>query len=146
MTISESAREKIKEFEGFRAKAYRCPAGVLTIGYGHTGPDVHDGMTIDRARAEELLDKDVAQTIKAVVAMTAGVKLRQCQIDALVSLAFNIGTGALQRSTLLRRLRANPDDPAIRDEFARWKYASGQVKPGLVKRRAWEAARYFGEV
>lgn len=74
------------------------------------------------------------------------MKHRQCQVDALVSLAFNIGTGALQRSTLLRRLRANPDDPAIRDEFARWKYASGRVMPGLVKRRAWEAARYFGEV
>lgn len=146
MTISESAREKIKEFEGLELTAYRCSGGVITVGYGHTGPDVQVGMTIDRNRAEALLDKDVAQTVKAVAQMTAGVKLRQCQLDALVSLAFNIGTGALQRSTLLRRLRANPDDPAIRDEFARWKYASGRVMPGLVKRRAWEAARYFGEV
>ena len=146
MKASELIKTKIKEWEGLRLTAYKCPAGVLTIGYGHTGADVTSGKTITQAEADALFDKDIAQFERQVAAVVGAVNLRQCQWDAIVSLAYNIGIGNFGRSTLLSKLKSYADNPAIRGEFARWNRAGGKVQPGLVKRRDWEARRYFGEV
>ena len=127
--------------EGLRLEAYRDAAGVLTIGYGHTGKDVREGDRISPYWAKELLVKDVAEVEKAVselqVARTEG------QLDALVSLAFNIGIGRLKGSTLLQVIRDGGTRNQIKKEFKRWVYAGGRRLRGLELRREWEAMRFF---
>lgn len=142
MKASQFIKESIRAHEGFRADAYVCPGGVLTIGFGHTGSDVKAGQHIDMAVALALLDADIAEVEHALlVALAAdGIRLsRQGQFDALLSFAFNLGINALRGSTLWRKIKADANDPTIPGEFARWIYAGGQRMPGLVKRRAEEA-------
>lgn len=143
MKTSDRGIEFIKEREGFRAEAYLCPSGVPTIGYGHTS-GVIDGQTCTEAQAEEWLREDLAAAERAVTE-AAGEGLSQCRFDALVSFTFNVGTAALRRSTLLRKVKADPSDPSIRDEFGRWVHGGGRVLPGLVARRKAEADLYFSE-
>lgn len=145
MKASSSAKAKIKEMEGLRLKAYTCPGGKPTVGYGHTGSDVVKGMTITQARADALFESDIARTEREVDMALGGTNVSQRQYDALVSFTYNVGAGNLRRSTLLRKVKAYPGNPAIRAEFHKWVYAGGKVLPGLVERRKWEAARYFGE-
>ena len=122
----------IREFEGCRLDAYVCPAGVLTIGVGHTGPDVHDGQKITQAVANQLLRDDLDRFEKAVVDLIT-VPLDQCEFDALVSFAFNCGAGALSESTLRRRLNAGDEKARVfAEELPRW--TSGGMA-GLVRRR-----------
>lgn len=147
-TPSQQIKAMIRSWEGLRLQAYRCPAGVLTIGYGHTGNDVRAGMTITAAQAGELLDRDLQRTSESLaklLGINLSASLSQGQTDALVSLAFNIGIGALSRSTLMRKLKANPADPSIGGEFVRWVYAGGKRQPGLERRRRAEAAFYFSK-
>ncbi|MDE5930053.1 MAG: lysozyme, partial [Muribaculaceae bacterium] len=120
MKVSDEMLEMIKAWEGFRAKAYRCPAGVLTFGYGHTGADVKAGMQVTPAEAEALLRSDLRYFEAEVGRLTAAVRLSQHQFDALVSFAFNCGAGALKSSTLLRKVLADAADPGIGAEFKRW--------------------------
>ena len=133
--------EKIKAFEGLRLEAYRDAAGVLTIGYGHTGSDIREGDRISEYWASELLRNDLGATEAAVrrlhVARTQG------QFDALVSFAFNLGIERLQGSTLLKVIRKGGSHRQIRHEFRRWVYAGGKKLRGLEERRAWEAERFF---
>ncbi|MDR3350353.1 MAG: lysozyme [Prevotellaceae bacterium] len=136
MKTSQRGIELLKVHEGLRLVAYKCPAGVWTIGYGHTGPDVTVGKTITQAEAEQLLRADVAWAERAVSAELPGVN--QNQFDALVPFTYNVGAGAFKGSTLLRKAKANAGDPAIRAEFVKWQKSGGQVLPGLVKRRAAE--------
>lgn len=147
MNLTNEIRAKIMQWEGCRLKAYRCPAGVLTIGYGHTGPDVKPGMEITAPQAVALFNADVDKFARSVEASLAGVTLKQKQFDAVVSLAYNIGLGGLKKSTLYRKVKANPDDPTIRAEFMKHVNArvNGVLKPlpGLVKRRRAEADHYF---
>ena len=143
MGISQKGLNLIKQFEGLRLTPYRCSAGVLTIGYGHTGSDVKEGMTITQAQAEELLKNDVKRFEIGVSTLTAGILLTQNQYDALVSFAYNVGLGAFQNSTLLKKMRENPKDPAIATEFAKWNKAGGAVIAGLTNRRAQESQLYF---
>ena len=143
MGISQKGLNLIKQFEGLRLTAYRCSAGVLTIGYGHTGNDVTAGMTITQAQAEELLKNDVKKFEIGVSALTTNIPLTQNQYDALVSFAYNVGLGAFQNSTLLKKLRENPTDKAIAAEFAKWNKAGGAVVAGLTNRRAQESQLYF---
>ena len=103
MGASEILIEKLKEFEGFRRDAYRDVAGVLTIGYGHTGRDIREGDRITPYWAEQLLLLDLKDAEVAVRRLK--VARTQGQFDALVSLAFNIGVGQLKRSTLLKTIR-----------------------------------------
>lgn len=141
MKISDEGLDLIKEAEGFRDKAYLCPAGVWTIGYGHTR-GVEAGQTVTRAEAEMLLRTDVAATERGIATLCEEerVKLRQGQYDALVSFAFNIGLDALRRSTLWSKVKTNPSAPSVATEFGKWIYAGGRKQPGLIKRRAKEAA------
>lgn len=133
--------EKLKEFEGLRLEAYRDVAGILTIGYGHTGSDVKAGDRITTYYAEQLLRNDLGATEAAIrqlhVARTQG------QFDALVSFAFNLGIGRLNRSTLLKVIREGGSRSQIRREFKRWVYAGGQKLRGLERRREWESMRFF---
>lgn len=140
----EKAIELIKRHEGLRLQAYRCPAGVWTIGRGHTA-GVSPGDRITAAEADTLLAADVAALYGHLAEMEreAGLTLGANRRAALVSFAYNAGIASLRRSTLWRKVARNPDDPSIAREFARWKYAGGKVMAGLVKRRAEEAALYF---
>ncbi|RUR48814.1 lysozyme [Vreelandella populi] len=135
MRLSPAGLELIKAHEGLRLNAYQDVVGVLTIGYGHTGT-VKPGMTITKQEAEDILRRDVASFEKAVNDLVTA-PLNQNQFDALVSFAFNLGRGALQRSTLLRKLNARDYDGAAA-EFGRWINAGGKPWPGLVRRRKEE--------
>ena len=140
MRISQTGIDLIKQFEGFRSKAYICPAGVLTIGYGSTGKHVQPGTSINTAYGEKLLREDVARFESAVNRLVR-VPMSQGQFDALVSFAFNVGEGALAKSTLLRKLNAG-DYSGAAQEFKRWNRGGGRVLAGLVKRREAEATLF----
>ncbi len=140
MTTSDLGIELIKKHEGFRSKAYRCSANVLTIGFGHTlNVKPTDVITLDEA--EHFLRQDVEFAEKEV--NKHNLNINQNQFDALVSFVFSLGVGNFARSTLLRKIKSNPDDPTIRKEFERWIYAGGKVLNGLVRRRKEEAELYF---
>lgn len=144
--VSDIAKKQIKAWEGCRLAAYRCPGGVWTIGYGHTGSDVREGMRITAEEADRLFDVDVAkhESLADGVLQRHGVSaLNQNQRDAVVSLVYNIGIGNFERSTLLKKMRRNVFDKSIADEFRKWNKSGGKVLAGLVKRREWEAKWYF---
>ena len=142
MKSSELLINKIIEFEGCKLTAYKCPAGVWTIGVGHT-KGVKQGQTITKAQAMTLLKGDLLPCENYV--NNLGVCKTQGQFDALVDFAFNLGTAALGRSTLLKYIRAKKPEQYIREEFAMWVNSKGMRLKGLVIRRAWEADRYYGK-
>jgi lysozyme len=133
--ISQAGLNLIKRFEGLRLNAYRDAVGVWTIGYGHT-KTARAGQYINDVEAERLLRQDVA-TFERCVRAAVTVRLNQQEFDALVSFAFNLGCGALRKSTLLRKLNAL-DTQGAADEFLRWVYAGGRKLRGLERRRAAE--------
>jgi lysozyme len=136
----------LKKFEGCKLKAYHCPAGVCTIGYGHTSaagaPQVVDGMTITQAQAEDILKRDIVKYEVAVMDLVK-VKLTQNQFDVLVDFAYNAGVGNLKSSTMLKKVNAGDFD-AVPAELMKWVKGGGKVLPGLVRRRqaagAWWSA------
>jgi spore coat assembly protein SafA len=142
MSLSQNGIDFIKGKEGFRADAYQDPAGVWTIGYGHTG-GVKPGDHVTPEQAETLLRQDVAWA-EAAVRQNVKVPLTQGQFDALVSFTFNVGAGALKKSALLEKLNAG-DYAGAQAEFGRWVHAGGKVLPGLVTRRREEAEMFGGE-
>lgn len=139
MKTSQSGVDLIKLFEGLRFDAYYDAVGVLTIGYGHTGPDVKINSRVNSPQAEALLKQDLAKFEEAVERLVK-VPLNQFQFDALVSFCFNIGINAFNESTLLRRLNAK-EDPCIvaKEELPRWnKGDGGKELAGLTRRRSSE--------
>jgi len=146
MKTNEEALYLIKKAEGLRVKAYLCPAGVPTIGYGSTfypdGTAIHIGDTITESQAESFFHATLSSIEKHLLPILTR-ELNQNQFSALVSFTFNLGIGAFKKSTLLKKVNANRWDPSIRDEFHRWVHASGKVLPGLVTRRKAEANLYF---
>lgn len=145
MKASNILIEKIKEFEGFLSKPYKADKSekYLTIGYGHYGADVKANMTITKEAATALLRKDLQGAESYVNKL--GVVKTQGQFDALADFCYNLGSGALGSSTLLKKIKARASEKEIRAEFAKWVYCGGKVLPGLVKRRQWEANRYFAK-
>lgn len=139
-TTSANGIALIKKHEGLRLKAYRCPAGKWTIGYGHTA-GVKEGMVITEQQAEAFLKQDLRTAEIAVNRHLSSIN--QNQFDALVSFTFNIGVGAFERSTLLKLAKVNPNDKRIVFEFKRWNKAGGVCLPGLGIRRNDEADLYF---
>jgi len=131
----------LKKFEGCKLKAYRCPAGVWTIGYGHTSaagaPEVVQGMTITKADANDILRRDLTKYEQGVEALVKQ-PLTQNQFDVLVDFAYNAGIGALKSSTLLKKVNA-ADFDAVPAELMKWTKGGGKVLPGLVARRRAEA-------
>ena len=144
MKTSEQGINLIKQHESFRAEAYRCPAGVWTIGYGHTG-EIKPSDKITEPEALQLLRQDVETAEKAVSALVKK-PLNQNRFDALVSFVYNTGSGNFANSTLLKKINHNPDDPAIATEFRKWVYGGGRQLPGLVTSRESESNLYFSRL
>lgn len=148
MNIPELAVDLVAEFEGFRSHAYRCPAGVWTIGYGTTTdalPDirVYPGMWISEPLGKEYLRRTLAH-FAAKVAPKIKVGLTPEQWAAILSLAYNIGPTAFARSTVLRKLNAG-DLRGAADAFLMWNKAKGKVLKGLVKRRERERSVFLND-
>ena len=139
--ISPDCVTIIKHFEGCRLTAYRDPVGIWTIGYGQT-EGVHAGMTITQNEAETMLQKALDDKYVPGVQRLFG-PLEQHQADALVSFAYNLGVGALQKSTLRKKILAG-DLAGAADEFLKWHFAGGKSLAGLRRRRAAERARFLG--
>lgn len=152
--INAAGLALVQNFEGCRLLTYDDldpdrvlqqgdrPRGTLTIGHGHTGPDVHIGQRISAEEARRLLEGDLDEAQQGVERLTRGLSLSDNAFAALVSLAFNIGLASFRRSSLLKRLLAG-DRHGAAAEFARWNKAGGRVLPGLVRRRAAEAALFL---
>jgi len=136
MEISGNGLKIIKEFEGLKFKSYLCPAGVLTIGYGHTGKDVKPNQEISIEEAESLLIQDAVKFENAVNRLVK-VEINQNQFDALVSFTYNLGEGNLGRSTLLKKINEK-DFAGAAPEFMNWTKAGGKVLDGLKRRRKSE--------
>lgn len=140
--VNHSGLALIKSFEGLRLTAYKCPAGVWTIGYGHTGPDVRPGMVITTQEADALLKGDLDRFESGVDAAIGQTPTTSNQFSAMVSLAFNIGLGAFQRSTVLRQHKTGHYNLAAA-AFLMWVKGGGRTLPGLVRRRTAERALYL---
>ena len=139
MRTGRDGVELIRHFEGCRFDAYLGPAGVWTMGYGHTA-DVKEGDSIDQEAAEAFLIEDL-ETFEQAVTRLVEVPLTQQQFDALVSWTFNLGAGNLAESTLLKKLN-NYQYAEGPEQMMRWVRAGGKVLDGLVRRRAAEAALF----
>lgn len=145
--IDEKGLQLIMKYEGFKSKPYLCPAGVPTIGYGTTR--YNDGTKvkltdkpITKEQALELLKHQVKQYELDVDAMAVD-SINQNQFNALVSFAYNLGSQALKKSTLLKKVNKNPNDASITKEFLKWVFAGGKKLNGLIRRRNDEAQLYF---
>ena len=143
MKTSDKGIEFIIKEEGEVLHAYRCQAGVWTIGVGHTGGVTPD-MKITKEQSRELLKADLCRFEKAVNE-TIKHQLLQHQFDALVSFSFNVGTQAFKNSTLAKKINANAPWTEIRYEFLRWNKAGGKVLAALTSRRKREAKLFYGE-
>lgn len=140
MKATNYATLLIKSFEQLRLNSYLCPAGVWTLGYGHTD-GVNQGMLITEKTADAFLKQDIRNAEHSINQMDA--ELTQEQFDALVSFVFNVGVRAFNVSTLRKKILKNPNDPSIADEFRRWVYAGDKKLPGLIKRREQEIKLYY---
>lgn len=146
--MTEKGIELIKSFEGFRANAYWDATGkVWTIGYGATyymdGTRVKQGDTITMEEADRLLGRMVSENFEIYVDQYVTSNINPYQRDALTSFTYNCGPGNLKKSALLRKVNADPSDPTIRQEFAKWNKSGGKVLSGLTRRRKAEADLYF---
>ncbi len=139
-TTSSPMRRMIETWEGCVLSTYRDSVGVATIGFGHTGPDVTEGLTITQDQADALLGSDL-QRFEHDVNAVCGPSTTQNQFDALVSFSYNLGFGSLQKSTLLK-LHVMGQYVAASAQFGLWNHAGGQVLAGLTRRRAGERAVY----
>jgi lysozyme len=139
-SYSDAGFALTKKFEGLRLTAYQDQVGVWTIGYGHTGREVHGGMAITADHADLLLHSDIASAVVCINrAVTADIT--QCHFDALVDFVFNLGCARLLGSTLLRHVNAKEFDLAA-PQFLLWDHAGGVVVPGLLTRRQAEVALF----
>ena len=147
MTPSKNCIDLIKKFEGFRSEAYQDSVGIWTVGYGSTmwpdGKNVQPGQRMTIQEAEAVMTWELTRKGKEILSGLPTTIINQNQYDALVSFAYNLGVGALLKSTLFKKLKVNPNDPSIRAEFMRWVNAGGKRLTGLVGRREAEANLYF---
>jgi lysozyme len=142
--ISAQGIELIQEFEGLRTRAYRDAVGVWTIGYGHTSaaglPRVTKGMEITQEEADTILKRDIAMFSEGVARLVK-VALTDDQFSSLVSFAYNVGLGNFQNSSVLKSINAR-DFNSVPHRLALWTKAGGRILPGLIRRRAAEAALF----
>lgn len=144
MSPSDQCYEIIKRFEGLELEAYPDPAtggDPWTVGYGHTGPEVKQGYSINRAMADAYLVKDV-QRFADVVNDAVTVELTQAQFDALVSFCYNVGPANFRKSTMLQKINAG-DFLGAANEFPKWNRAAGSVMAGLTRRREAERSHFM---
>lgn len=138
--LNDDGLNLIKSFESLRLTAYPDPGtggDPWTIGYGHTGPDVTEGMTCDQDQADAWLQEDLQSAIDGVTKLVTS-DINDNQFSALVSFAYNCGLGNLKTSTLLKDVNTSNFDAAAQ-EFLKWDHANGQVMPGLLRRRTAES-------
>ena len=140
MKASEICINAIKGFETLELKAYKCPANVWTIGYGHTR-GVKIGQVITEAQADALLKGDILVVEQFLNSIN--ITLTQGQFDALVDFCFNLGQQKLLNSTLLAKISVHASDDEIAEQFRRWVYGGGKKLDGLVKRREWEVQQWI---
>lgn len=149
MRMNAKGLQLLKEFEGCRLEAYFCPAKVLTIGFGSTGPHVKAGMKITMAEAEALLKADLAPREGSLTALLGDTPTTSDEFSAMLSLLYNIGEAKFAKSSVLRFHRAGDKAGAAR-AFALWNKArvGANLVPlrGLTRRRAEEARLYLGEL
>jgi len=145
MEVNKAGRDLIKQFEGCKLKAYKCPAGLWTISWGLTfypdGTKVKEGDVITQQQAEEYFDAVVDDFAKQVDVLVKS-NVTANNFSAIVSFAYNVGIGNLKKSTLLKKVNANPKDATIPAEFRKWVRANNVVLKGLVRRREAEAKLY----
>ena len=139
MNASKECINAIKGFETLELKAYKCPAGVLTIGYGHT-IGVKEGQVITEIQADVLLKGDILNVEKSLNSMS--ITFTQGQFDALVDFCFNLGMVKFIGSTLYTKILVYATDDEIATQFRRWVYGGGKKLDGLVKRREWEVQQW----
>lgn len=139
--ITQDGIDLIKRFEGFSSAVYICPAGYPTIGYGHLVRSGESVTEISEAEAEELLRKDVESAERAVLRLV-NVPVTDGQFDALVSFTYNLGSGALQCSTLRRKVNRQAH-AQVPEQLMRWVWAGGRRLQGLVHRRKVESVYYL---
>ena len=147
MKLNNEGYKQIIKHEGLVLKPYLCPAKVPTIGYGNTYYEDGTRVTlldkpITKERAFEMF-KEIADRFAKSVSQSVTSNLTQNQFNALVSFAYNVGVANFKKSTLLKLVNANPNDPNIKNEFMKWTKANGVVLNGLIKRRNDESNAYF---
>ncbi len=142
MNISERGISLIKEFEGCRLRAYKCPAGKWTVGWGSTGANIKEGTVWSQEQADAALAKHLAEFEQAVSDLIT-VPLTQGQFDALVSFTYNLGAGRLRESTLRRKLNAGDYSGAAK-EFGKWISKGTAYESGLRRRREAERQLFAG--
>ncbi len=161
MKVSAAAIDMIKHHEGVRTKPYRCPALLWTVGVGHVIDSTHLNVPFNERKnlpvpagwdrvlsmgeVDTILAQDLGRFERGVLRLCPAVAGRQGLFDSLVSFAFNVGLGNLQRSSLRMKTNRGEFDEAA-DEFLKWTKAGGRVLPGLVKRRMDERALYLSGV
>lgn len=151
MQISDKGLKSIVAFEGMELNAYKCPAGVWTIGVGHTGTvdgiPISRGMMISEAEAMALLREDIKRFERYLNRQSFVGRLTQGMFDALVSFIFNVGTGAFDSSTMRKKLCTGATREDVAKEFRKWVYGTVNGKkerlPGLVKRRERESELFL---
>ena len=146
MKLNKEGADLIKSFEGCKLKAYQCSAMKWTIGYGNTffedGTPVVAGNAISQEKAEQLFEL-ISNDFSAKVVKLVPSHITLNQFGALVSFAYNCGITNLQKSTLLKKVIANHNDPSIKAEFLKWNKAGGKVLAGLTRRREAESNLYY---
>ena len=149
MKPSNNCYDLIRQYEGFSAKAYLDPGSgnlPITIGYGSTtktdGTRFNIGDTITQPDAEKLLEWEVNNKATIVSSLLRATVINQNQFDALVSFTYNVGTGNFKSSTLLKKIKINPNDATLLNEFKRWNKAGGKEMDGLTNRRIAEYNLY----
>ena len=145
--MTEEGISLIKKYEGCKLTAYKCPAGVWTIGYGNTfyedGSTVKPGDKITQERADQLLRNILEKKFLEPIRKLIVSDINDNMFSAIVSFTYNVGIGNLKSSTLLKKVNANPNDQSISLEFKKWVKSAGKVLPGLVRRRESESDLYF---
>ena len=134
--------EIIKKYEGFSSQAYKCPSGVWTVGWGHTGRDINKDTILTREEAELMLKKDVTNLQEQILFLLDG-KPSMNELDALTSLVYNVGLGAFKKSRLLKRINLKENGELIAKEWIEFNKAGGKIQKGLLRRRAEEICLYF---
>lgn len=142
MKTSDTGKSIIRTFEGLRIRSYKCPAGVWTVGYGHTN-GVTANMVIDENTAERFLDEDLRGIEEYLNIQFPW--LTQNKFDAMASFIFNVGLGAFKCSTLCTQLSRKASDMVICNQLFRWVYAAGKPLVGLARRRVAEANRWMDD-
>jgi lysozyme len=143
MQLAGPGTRLIQSFEKCALRSYQDSGGVWTIGWGHTGSEVHEGMTCTVDQADTWFTADVQQAVRAVNE-SVHAPLTQNQFDALVAFTYNVGAGAEQHSTLVRLLNAGHVAEAA-NEFLKWSHVNGQVSAGLLRRRTAEQSLFLAQ-